>query len=165
MIRAPAHTLGSSTMSRLIYQPSFRDRHIMRWEDDGGCFQPDVIHRDLNSLLALEQTSIMKAESAATQKAYEFHRDTSRNTRRLVDATSYPEHGAHIFAREREAVEYDGSPRALAKALERDENLLAHLFANGEVSSKAYQTRSRFLRQDRTRISDISSVAHTESSP
>ena len=144
-----------------------RDPGITRWEGDGGGVQPDLPHRDLNSLLAQEQTSIMNAESAATQAAYEFHRDASRHTRQLVNATPYPEHGAHVFAEERatKAADYDESLRALMKVVERNESLLARQFADGEVSSKAYQTRSRFLRQDRTMIPDISHVPPTENTP
>ncbi|GLV28394.1 hypothetical protein TomTYG75_09170 [Sphingobium sp. TomTYG75] len=148
-------------MAQLKDKMSSRDLGITRWEDDGGGVQPDLPHRDLNSLLAQEQTSIMNAESAATRTAYEFHRDASLHTRQLVNATPYPEHGPHVFAHERatKAADYDESLRALMKVVERNESLLARQFADGEVTSKAYQSRSRYLRQDRTRITDMSFVA------
>lgn len=135
-------------MSRLLDHAPSRDASIYRWEDDGGRVAPGLKHRDLNSLLAQEQRSIMNAESAETRGAYETHRDHSIHTRTLINATSYPEHRPHVFARER-------ATQGLIEALERDESLLARQFANGEVSNKAYQTRSRFLRQDRAGISDI----------
>lgn len=154
-------------MARPKDKTSSRDPSITRWEDDGGCVQPDLPHRDLNSLLAQEQTSIMNAESAATQTAYEFHRDASLHTRQLVNATPYPEHGPHVFANERatKAADYDENLRALMKVVERNESLLARQFADGEVSSKANQTRSRFLRQDRTRITDMSYVDTAANAP
>jgi len=140
---------------------SSRDPGIAPWEDDGGYVQPDPPHRDLNSLLAQEQTSIMNAESADSRTAYEFHRDASLHARQLVNATPYPEHAPHVFAQERatEAADLDESLMALMKVVERNESLLARQFADGEVSSKAYQSRSRFLRQDRTRIPDM---AHSD---
>lgn len=154
-------------MTRPEDNTSVRDPSITRWEDDGGCAQSDVPLRDLNSLLAQEQTSIMNAESASTRTAYEFHRDASLHTRQLVNATPYPEHGAHVFAQERatKSADYDDSLRALMKVVEKNESSLARQFADGEVSSKAYQTRSRFLRQDRTRIPDMSHVAPAENAP
>jgi hypothetical protein len=135
-------------------ETSSRDPNIKREEKGGRCVQPGLPHRDLNSLLAQEQTSIMNAESAATRTAYEFHRDASLHARQLVNATSYPEHGPHVFAQERatKAAAYDENLRALVEVVERNESLLARQFANGEVSSKAYQTRSRFLRQERSGI-------------
>jgi len=151
-------------MARLTDKTSSRDPNITRWEDDGGSVQPHLPHRDLNSLLAQEQTSIMNAEAAATRTAYEFHRDASLHARQLVNATPYPEHGPHVFAQERatKATDYDESLRALMEVVERNESLLARQFADGEVSSTAYQTRSRFLRQDRSRITHMPHVAPAE---
>ncbi|GEM_PF-1534514 len=167
MIRAPAQTEGSRKMDRTQDKSSSRDPSITRWEDDGGCVHPDLPYQDLNSLLAQEQTSIMNAESSATRAAYEFHRDASLHTRQLVNATAYPEHGAYVFAEERatKAADYDENLRALMKIVDRNESLLARQFADGGVSSKAYQTRSRFLRQDRTRLPDMSHVAPEENGP
>jgi len=154
-------------MARLTDKTSSRDPNIGRWEDDGGCVQSDLPHHDLNFLLAQEQTSIMNAESAATRTVYEFHRDASLHTRQLVNATPYPEHGAHVFTQERatKATDYDEELRFLMKVVERNESLLARQFADGEVSSKAYQTRNRFLRQDRTRIPEMFHVAPAENAP
>jgi len=154
-------------MTRPEDNTSVRDPSVTQWEDDGGCAQPDVPHRDLNSLLAQEQTSIMNAESASTRSAYEFHRNASLHTRQLVNATPYPEHGAHVFAQERatKSADYDDSLRALMKVVERNERLLARQFADGDVSGKAFQTRSRFLRQDRIRLIDLSHVTPAENAP
>lgn len=167
MIRAPAEMQGSSAMAQSKDEKSSRDPNINREENGAGYVQPGLPHRDLNSLLAQEQTSIMNAESAATQAAYEFHRDASLHTRKLVNATPYPEHGPHVFAQERatKAAVYDESNYGLMEAVERNESLLARQFADGAVSSKAYQSRSRFLRQDRSRISDMSRVAPVENAP
>jgi len=167
MIRAPALMQWSSTMAPPKDETSSRNPSIKRCENDGGCVQPDLPHRDLNSLLAQEQTSIMNAESAATRTAYEFHREASLHTRHLVNATPYPEHGPHVFAQERatKAAVYDENIRALMEVVERNESLLARQFANDEVSSKAYQTRNRFLRQDRSKVPHMLHVAGAENAP
>jgi len=126
------------------------------WEDDGGSVQIDFPHEDLNSLLAQEQTSIMNAESAASLEAYEYHRDASLHARQLVNATPYPEHESHVFDRDRtdNLADYDESIQALIEVVEHNERLLARHFANGILSEKSLETRSRFLRQDRGRLSD-----------
>lgn len=154
-------------MAQLKDETSSHDPNINREANGGGCAHPDLQHRDLNSLLAQEQTSIMNAEAAATRAAYEFHRDASLHTRQLVNATPYPEHRPHIFAQERatKAAVYDESLQGMMEVVERNESLLARQFADGEVSSKAYQSRSRFLRQDRSRISDMSHVVPVENAP
>ena len=137
-----------------------RDPGMTTWEDDGGCFQADAPQRDLNSLLAQEQMSIMHAESAATLSGYELHRDASLHTRQLINATPYPEHEPHSFSRERaeKADDHDEALRALIKSVEANEQLLADQFADGKVSVKSSQVRSRSLRQDRARLADMSPV-------
>ncbi|NWK94117.1 hypothetical protein DM806_21815 [Sphingobium lactosutens] len=151
-------------MARPKDNTSSRDLSINSWEDDGGCVQPDWQHRDLNSLLAQEQISIMNAEIAVSGAAYEFHRDASLHTRQLVNATPYPEHGPHVFAQERagKTADYGESLKALKRVVERNERLLAREFADGQVSGKAFQNRSRFLRQDRAKIVAMSHAARTE---
>lgn len=113
--------------------------------------QWSVPHCDLNSLLAQEQTSIMNAESAATSAAYQFHRDASLRTRQLVNATSYPEHGPHVFGHDRavEAAASEEMRNALIRDADNNERSLARDFADGKVSPKLFQHRSRCLRQDR----------------
>lgn len=122
---------------------------LSRGVDEGA--QRDPPHRDLNSLLVQEQTSIMSAESAETSAAYQFHRDASLHTRQLVNATSYPDHGPHVFAHDRatEAAGAEVTRSALIRNAEGNERSLAREFADGKVSLKSLQHRSRCLRQDR----------------
>lgn len=126
------------------------------WEDDGGTVGREEPRQDLNSLLAQEQTSIMNAEAAAGPAMYELHRRASIHTRELIDATPYPQHQPHVFVRERaekaERLQDTASDRAAAE--ESSERRLARQFANGEVSSSAFQTRMRFVRQERTKSHD-----------
>jgi len=134
------------------------------WEDDGGSVEIDLPHDDLNLLLAQEQTSIMNAEAATSLEAYEHHRDASLHTRQLVNATAYPAHESDVFDRHRAGkfADHDESLRALIEVVEQNERRLALHFANGILSEKSLQTRSRFLRQDRTRLSDASDARHSE---
>ena len=141
-----------------------RDFDITSWEDDGGCVEADQPHRDLNSLLAQEQTSIMNAEAATTPAVYEMHRSASLHTRELINATPYPAHEPHVFAQERaeEVHRFDKGFNNLIRSVEDNERLLLSQFADGTVDAKSFQSRSRFLRQDRARLPDTSGVNHPE---
>lgn len=114
----------------------------------------DLPRRDLNSLLAQEQTSIMSAESAADQDTYQYHRDASLHARKLVNATSYPEHRPHVFSQDRahKAATYGEIGSSNLQDVECNEQLLAREFADGNVSLKSLQHRGRYLRQDRARL-------------
>jgi len=137
---------------------------VRAWEDDGGCVEADQPNRDLNSLLAREQTSIMSAEAAAAPALYEMHRNASLHARQLINATSYPEHEPHVFAQERaeKADNFEEELRNLTSSVERNERLLAIQFSDGKVSPKSFHSRSRFLRQDRARLSNTSDLDHAE---
>jgi len=130
------------------------------WEDDGDSVQHDFPDGDLNSLLAREQSSIMSAETSSTPAQFEFHRDASRSARRLVNATPYPEHEPHVFARDRTAAREDRDEQfeALIELVERNEKLLARRFADGEVSSISLQHLERCQRQDCARLLGTSRV-------
>lgn len=140
------------------------DTGVKSWEDDGGFVEDDQPNRDLNSLLAQEQTSIMNAEASAAPAMYEVHRNASLRTRQLINATSYPEHEPHVFAQERakKADNYDENLRNLTMSVERSERLLATQFSDGKVSPKSFQSRSRFLRQDRARLPHAPDIDHAE---
>ena len=153
-------------MIRSHNNPPSPDFNTASWEDDGGCVGTGSPQRDLNSLLAEEQTSIMNAESATTPAAYELHRDASLHIRRQINATAYPEHEPHCFDRERPetASGFDESLAALIKTVEGNERVLARQFADGKVSAKSFRSRSRSLRQDRSRLLDPSRADHGEKS-
>ncbi|MBU3077668.1 hypothetical protein [Sphingomonas quercus] len=142
---------------------SLRDLDMPSWEDDGGCVEAVPPHRDPNSLLVQEQTSIMN-EAAAVPEVYEMHRNASLDTRELINATPYPENERHVFAQERaeKSNAFEESLRNLIRSVEGNERLLAAQFADGEVSVNSFQSRSRFLRQDRARLADMSGVNHSE---
>lgn len=140
------------------------DAGMRSWEDDGGCVEACQPNRDLNSLLAQEQTSIMNAEATAVPALYEMHRSASLHTRRLINATSYPEHEPHVFAQERveEAKKFNEKLTKLTTAVDRSERLLAVQFSGGKVSPRSFQSRSRFLRQDRAKLPNTSHLDHAE---
>ena len=134
------------------------------WEDDGGRVGSDQPHRDLNSLLAQEQTLIMNAEAAKTPALYEMHRNASLDARQQINDTPYPEHEPHVFSQDRveKMRTFDENLEILIKSVENNERLLISQFTDGRVSAKALQSRSRFLRQDRARLPDMSAVGHLE---
>lgn len=127
------------------------------WENEGGSVAAQHPPRDLNSLLAQEQTSIMNAEAAVAPGLYEMHRDASRQTRELINATPYPEHEAHVFDQERAdklLVAGEEASDATRRA-EANERSFAKQFSTGKVSAKSFQSRTRFLRQERARLSEL----------
>ena len=149
-------------MIRLADDDLCRDMETVTREDDGGFSRGGPPTPDLNTLLAREQTSIMNAESAHGDADYERHRNASRQTRQLINATPYPEHEAHVFDRERALARPNEADEGLERFVEENEAVLAAQFSAGTVSAKAYQSRSRFIRQDRELLAQSSYGAHVE---
>lgn len=125
---------------------------------------------DINYILGREQTSIHNAELAVHASARASHRGLAKAYGRLLANNVFPHrepitqdlqdrHDDHqliaedalstgtFLERTQIAIERD------ARSLDCGDRRLAAEFADGRVSPKAFQTRSRFLRQERERIS------------
>ncbi|RST31309.1 hypothetical protein HMF7854_11020 [Sphingomonas ginkgonis] len=154
-----------------------RDRDsAARWDDDGGVVLADedlavrgyvvqtpnaplayktVLEHDHGPAAERPARSVREGEAYVRQhtptppeRDTSRDRDASPNVRLLADATRDPD---NLFS-------------ALVRAVERNERLLASQFADGKVSAKAFQNRSRFQRQDRARLADPSHAGVPEGS-
>ncbi len=124
---------------------------------------------DINYILGREQTSIHNAEFAAHAGARASHRGLAKAYGQLLADSVFPHRQPitqHVQAMREEcqsiAEEVPGThPHMVrvdtpvgrdAERLEIGERRLAADFADGRVSPKAFQTRSRFLRQERAQV-------------
>ena len=121
---------------------------------------PPFSSGDLNALLAQEQTAIMRAEAAISAVGHEGHRLEALRLRHLVNLTPYPDRAAHDFTQGRAFARSkgDGDLETLRQRVEQNELLLAVQFSQGDVHGKAFQHRSRVLRQERAQISNARNV-------
>lgn len=145
-------------MARTRNDTALNDASSTPWNGAQKNVDGIVANPDLNSLLAEEQKSIMNAELATTSLVYDFHRSASRKVRQLINDTQYPEHEPHVFSDERaeRKCKHAENLAVLTSAADTSERLLAFEYAEGRVSGKAFQSRSRSLRQDRAKLADAS---------
>ena len=112
-----------------------------------------TIGRDLNLLLSDEQIAIMRADVATEAHERDGHCEAARRARTLIDLTEFPRRDPHDFnattpAQQRAtdgAAKFDQSNRRLTEM----DRSLAIAFADGLVSVKSYQHRTRVMRQAR----------------
>lgn len=124
---------------------------------------------DINYILGREQTSIHNAEFAAHAGARASHRGLAEAYGQILAESVFPHRQPitrHVPAlgEDDQSIADDGPgahPHMFrvdtpvgrdAEHLEIDERRLAAEFADGRVSVKSFQTRSRFLRQERARV-------------
>lgn len=110
---------------------------------------------DLNALLAKEQGAVMRAEAATEIEGRDEQRELAREARVLIDSTPFPARSPHDFEattpREQRALEF-GEFEALQERVTAMDEALANGLAEGLVSLKSFQHRSRVIRQLRQRL-------------